>query len=93
MTRFLHSLALLAATAVFTINHSVFFVSNGVFTNNGFRMLVSGTAGKSYVLQASTDLFNWTPLNTNVASSNYFNLTDPAPGSFRYRFYRAVQLP
>jgi uncharacterized repeat protein (TIGR03806 family) len=82
-----------AASGLFIIDRSVFFVTNGVFTNSGFRMVLSGTAGKTYVLQGSTDLFNWNPVVTNVAPSNIFNLTDPGATSFNYRFYRAVQLP
>ena len=65
---------------------------DGFFTNGGFQMLVSGTAGNSYALQASTDLRTWTSLNTNVATSNVFKLFDPGASGSPYRFYRAVEL-
>jgi len=53
----------------------------------------NGTAGKSYVLQGSTNFVNWNVLSTNVAPSNLFNLLDPAASQFPYRFYRIQQLP
>ncbi len=81
------------ASALFIINHAPVFVSDGLLSNNTFQVLLSATAGKSYVFQGSTDLFNWNPLSTNVAPSNIFNLLDPGAGGFRYRFYRAVELP
>jgi len=45
------------------------------------------------VLQTSTNLVNWTALNTNAATAAPFYLTDPSAGGFRCRFYRVVQQP
>ncbi len=82
-----------AATAQFTLLPTVQFTSGGFFTNNTFQMPVSGLAGKTYYLQATTNFINWVNLSTNVAPSNSFNLVDPGATNFIYRFYRAVQLP
>jgi hypothetical protein len=57
------------------------------------NLQLSGMPGKSYVLEASTNLVNWVPLSTNQAPSTVLNLTDPSISGFPYRFYRAVQLP
>ena len=65
----------------------------GFLTNGAFGMTVSGTPGKTYVLQGSTNLFNWVSVNTNVPASSPFSLIDPGAPNFRYRFYRSVQLP
>ena len=56
-------------------------------------MPVSGLAGKTYYLQATTNFINWVNLSTNVPASNPFYLVDPGASNFVYRFYRAVQLP
>ena len=82
-----------AATAQFTLRRPVQFTSGGFFTNNTFQMPVSGLAGKTYYLQATTNFINWVNLSTNVASSNSFYLVDPGATNFMYRFYRAVELP
>jgi hypothetical protein len=69
------------------------FTSGGFFTNQTFQMPISGLAGKTYYLQATTNLINWVPLSTNIAPSDSFYLVDPDATNFQYRFYRAVELP
>lgn len=67
----------------------------------GVQLQVNGLPGKDYILQASTDLKNWTALHTNVAvpDPNVFlptNLTffvDQTPANFPSRFYRVLQQP
>ena len=63
------------------------------FSNTVFELKLSGIAGKSYVLQVSTNLTDWLPLSTNTAPSNLFNLADPNAGNFQHRFYRVIELP
>jgi hypothetical protein len=80
------------ATATFLITPArpVLFA---FFTNGLFQLQLSGSPGKTYVLQGSTDLVNWSSLSTNLAPATLFNLTDPGAANFRYRFYRSLQLP
>ncbi len=82
-----------AATAQFTLQSTFAFTAGGFFTNNSFQMPVAGVAGKSYYLLATTNFINWVPLGTNTAAANQFYLIDAGATNFRYRFYRAVQLP
>lgn len=60
-------------------------VSGGV--NGQFSFTVSGTDGAQYVVQATTDLANWTSLQTNTAP---FTFVDTAAGNYGKRFYRAT---
>ena len=60
-------------------------------TNRQFRFRLVGTSGQSYVLQASTNLGAWTPLQTN--STTFYDFTDTNAANFPRRFYRAVLGP
>jgi len=50
-----------------------------------FGFAVSGVAGRTYVVQASTDLVNWVAIQTNTAP---FTFVDPDTASYSKRFYR-----
>jgi len=52
---------------------------------NSFRQVVSGITGSVYIVEASTNLLNWTPLETN--SVTFTNL-DTAATNYSRRFYR-----
>ena len=82
-----------AANGIFTILPGVVFTSPGVFSNGAFQMMIAGATGKTYVLQASTNLFNWAPIATNVPASTPFTVSDPNATNFNHRFYRAVLTP
>ena len=58
--------------------------SNGVFAAN-----ISGPTTRPTVLEATTDFQNWTPVVTNLSSTNgLFLLNDPGMTNYPYRFYR-----
>lgn len=67
--------------------------SDGFTTNGTIQLQLSGLAGPSYILQASTNLSNWISLGTNVPVATPFLMLDPAATNFPHRFYRAVQQP
>jgi hypothetical protein len=54
-----------------------------------FAMMVAGAAGHRYVIEASTDLVNWVPVQTNTAP---FTFVDPDANRFDHRFYRSVYI-
>ncbi|MFZ0826159.1 MAG: chitobiase/beta-hexosaminidase C-terminal domain-containing protein [Verrucomicrobiia bacterium] len=78
-----------SASALFLVQ-PIFFTGPGLFTNQMFQLGFSGMAGSNYVLLATTNFVNWTPISTNLAPANLFNLIDPYATNFRYRFYRVL---
>jgi uncharacterized repeat protein (TIGR03806 family) len=79
-----------AATAVFFVS-PIQFTSVGFNTNRQFQMSFLGAPGSNYVLQATTNFINWTPISTNTATTNSFILFDTRSTNFQYRFYRVLQ--
>jgi autotransporter-associated beta strand protein len=55
-----------------------------------FQFSLSGVPGYDYAVLGSTNLTNWTPLQTNVSP---FTFTDTNDGSFPSRYYRAQLVP
>ena len=59
-----------------------------------FRFDVLGGDGTSYLVEGSTNLFNWTPLGVSTIHSNgCFHFTDEMATGIPQRFYRAVWSP
>jgi len=58
-------------------------------SNGQFQIQFIGVAGSNYVVEASSDLINWTPVVTNNAGSGFFGCTDACTNATQ-RFYRAV---
>jgi hypothetical protein len=73
----------------------------GVPAVTGVQLQVNGLPGKDYILQASTDLKNWTALQTNLAvpdpnvslPTNLTFFVDLKATNFPSRFYRVLQRP
>jgi Chitobiase/beta-hexosaminidase C-terminal domain len=82
-----------AASAAFVLRSRPAFESVAISTNGAAQLSFSGEAGKTYVLQGSTNLMDWVPLSTNTPAMNLFNLLDPGATNYPIRFYRAVELP
>jgi hypothetical protein len=55
-----------------------------------YALTVAGVTGFKYVVQASTNLVNWVPMQTNTAP---FTFVDTNAGKFRQRFYRSAYAP
>jgi uncharacterized repeat protein (TIGR01451 family) len=57
-----------------------------------FRVILTGQSGSTYVLQASENLANWSPIATNTAPANgIIQFSDADAPSHNQRYYRAVQ--
>jgi len=59
-------------------------------TNGCFGFHVQGQAGQVVVIEVTTNLVDWLPLQTNTLGSSSFYFSDPDPTNFTQRFYRAV---
>jgi uncharacterized delta-60 repeat protein len=59
------------------------------FRSNWFGFTLAGLAGQSLVVEASTDLLNWTALATNLLGSGPLYFSDLDATNFPMRFYRA----
>jgi hypothetical protein len=55
-----------------------------------YALIVAGVPGYNYVVEASTDLVDWVPVQTNTAP---FTFVDANAGQFGQRFYRSVYSP
>ena len=67
------------------------FTPEGFATNRQFQLNFLGVPGSNYVLEATTNFENWTPLSTSTATTNSVILFDPAATNFSFRFYRVRQ--
>jgi uncharacterized repeat protein (TIGR03806 family) len=57
-------------------------------TNGWLQSSLQGSAGRSYVIEGSTNLATWLPLLTNSPVSNLLQFVDPSATNFPSRFYR-----
>jgi len=65
-------------------------LASAAHASGQFALTVAGVSGYQYVVQASTDMVNWVPLQTNTAP---FTFTDTHASQFSRRYYRSVSLP
>lgn len=59
------------------------------WTNAAPRLGLTGTSGRTYITEASTNLIAWTPIVTNLLSGTSTNVLDTGFTGHRARFYRA----
>ncbi len=79
-----------AANAAFLVQ-PLHFTSSGFLVNGQFQLGFVGMVSSNYVLQATTNFINWTPVSTNTDVTNPLNLSDPNATNYPYRFYRVQQ--
>jgi hypothetical protein len=56
--------------------------------NGSFEFQFDAITGQTNVIDASTDLLQWTPIATNSLDCGVLNVLDPGAAGFPYRFYR-----
>jgi uncharacterized delta-60 repeat protein len=81
-----------SSVAVLTVTPPKIMVADGAmgFCTNQFGFNVNAAVGQAVVIEASTNLLQWTAIQTNVVtSSGVIFFTDPESAGFPRRFYRA----
>lgn len=78
-----------SASATFQVQPAAFAFQT--FTNHGLLLGFLGAPGSNYILQATTNLINSTPLGTNLAGTNPFTWFDGRTTNYPRRFYRVWQ--
>jgi hypothetical protein len=85
------SVAALTVTAPITSSSIVLATDgNAPMTSSGFTFHLSVPAGSTYTIEASANLSDWTPIETNVTASGSVVFTDTAAANYQSRFYRAA---
>src|SRR4029453_13587366 len=57
---------------------------------NQVQLCVNGEIGRTYLIEASTDLVNWTLVAAPLNSDGTLRFTDPARDNYRQRYYRVM---
>jgi len=82
-----------SAAATLTVTNPDITLSpsgGGGVTSSGFAFQCSIPVGCTYVILASSNLLNWTPISTNIALTGSAAFTDASATNCSKRFYRAM---
>jgi hypothetical protein len=70
-----------------------FLTAQRVRPDGSFELTMLGLPHMTHVIEASSNLQNWTPISTNTPQSNTTLFIDPNASASPSRFYRAVRCP
>lgn len=68
------------------------FQTSGTSSAGVFNSYLAGIAGKTYVVEASADLVNWSTFSTNTATNSGIEVVDNGVKTTARRFFRARQV-
>ena len=69
-------------------------LTGATMLTNCFQLTIGGVVpGRTNIVEASPDLFTWTPISTNVTVTNNFTILDSTATNFSQRFYRVREVP
>jgi hypothetical protein len=80
-------------SVVTTIATNAVTLNAGQPACDNFNLHLTGVAGRSFVLLASTNLADWTPILTNLNSKPRFDYKHTNMAAYPCRFFRVVPLP
>jgi len=67
-------------------------VGSAAFTNGQTVIRFSGSDGHTYAIEVSTDLVNWTSINTNRPAGGVISFTISPAFNATAQFYRSILL-
>ncbi len=76
--------------SVTAVQNAPILVAPDYLANGQFQFSVNSPTGQNFIVQASTNMLNWVPLQTNTAP---FTFTDTAAPGYLSRFYRVQSAP
>jgi hypothetical protein len=76
-----------SAPVVLTVSTTPITLTGNNLGTTGFNVSGIGIAGLNFVIEVSTNLVNWRPLQTNLSPFTFVDTNEPASP---FRFYRAV---
>ncbi len=81
--------------AVFALGSRFDMATLKRMTNGGIQCQVTdgGSAGQNLIIQASTNMTDWTTLHTGAVTGFPVEFTDPEAATYSRRFYRALVQP
>jgi hypothetical protein len=79
----------MSSSAAFFVD-PVRFMSQS-YSNGAFNLQLLVVPGSNYVLQASSNMLDWTPIATNPATTNMLQFIDPNASNYPNRYYRFQQ--
>ena len=65
-------------------------LASSLAVDGSLRMKLTSAPGRTYLMQTSVDLQDWTPMESLVDTDGSVIFTKPRPGGETVRFYRAV---
>ncbi len=80
-----------SAAATITVDQPPVQFTSITASNGQVQIWFSGVPGQSYIVSASTNLLNWTPITVLVATNGPLPFTDPNASKYPRRYYRAQQ--
>jgi hypothetical protein len=85
-----HSGEFTISSATLTVNATTSTLAPAAHVSGQYALTVAGVTGLKFVVQASTNLIDWIPVQTNTAP---FTFVDVNAAKYRQRFYRSVYIP
>jgi hypothetical protein len=76
-----------SAPVVLTVSTTPITLTGNNLGTAGFNVSGAGIAGLKFVIEVSTNLLNWQPVETNLSPFTFVDTNGPASP---FRFYRAV---